>query len=207
MEDLIVVIRYGLVAVGLWIVSRWWDLWRARKQRQDDRETFIRALFAEIEFNTIDLLRFIETKPDLKVFEDLFQNPSFVPHITDARHTDVYRSRITELHAVSEYLIADVVRFYGDLEKIKAQIDGLQHESFRRISVKGRVGTMANMYDTIKGSAELGAAIIACMEVDYTHLQLKRRAPLARLILDNDELQERLQALESDLDRVRARHR
>ncbi|WP_428925367.1 hypothetical protein [Marinibacterium sp. SX1] len=206
--DLVTITRLGIVTILLWLGSRGWDIWQARKRRSDDRKSLLRALFAEIDFNAADMKRFLDTAPSIARFEHLFRDPHFVPHITDARHTDVYRSRISELHAIEDGLIGDVVRFYGDLEKIKAQIDGLQQDSFRRISPAGRVGTIRNIYGTSEDCEALGREILAKMQLRYSDLELKRRAEpkLARPDEHDDHLAGRLRKLQSDLDRVRAGH-
>ena len=134
LTSLVLIIRLGLVTILLWILSRVWDIWRDWDKRKKQQAAYIRALFAEIDFNTADMSRFLSSAPPLSAFEKLFKDPGFIPHITDARHTDVYRTSMSELSVLSDDLIGDIVRFYGDLEKVRNQIAGLLLPSFAVIS-------------------------------------------------------------------------
>lgn len=177
LTSLVLVIRLGLVTILLWILSRVWDIWRDWDKRKKQRAAYIRALFAEIDFNTADMSRFLGSAPALSVFEKLFENPHFIPHITDARHTDVYRTSMAELSVLSDDLIGDIVRFYGDLEKVRNQISGLLLPSFVVISTKGKVGTIGNIYRTCQDSEKLGVRILADMGRQHSNLGLQRRHP------------------------------
>lgn len=206
--DLVTLTRLGLVTVLLWMGSRIWELWRKHVQTCNDQAAFLRALFAEVDFNTRDMTRFLKTAPTLARFEELFGNPDYVPHVTDARHTDIYRSPLMELHFLEDGLIADLVRFYGDLENVRTQIDGLQHASFLKISRKGKVGTIRNLYDTCAKCEKLGIRILGNMGTRYRSINLQDRSPSddERFVDSDETLSARLNALQSGLDRVRARH-
>jgi hypothetical protein len=198
-----------LASVLLWFGSRAWELWLEQRRLRADTDAFIRAIFAEIDFNTWDMTRFLKATVPLERLRELLEQRAFIPHITDARHTEVYRSRIKELHAVvgkgpsDDRLVGDIVRFYGELEKVTQQIEGLNRLSFRTISVAGKVGTIGTIYRTCETCEFLGKVILAQMEVRFAHLRLQRSD--SALAADGEDLQglkHRLEKLQSDLDRV-----
>jgi len=82
------------VAAMLWLASRGYESVRRRADAARQRQALIRALFAEIDFNTRDLEIFVR-ESDLgavrrRILEDA--DGTLVPHITDARHTEIYRA-------------------------------------------------------------------------------------------------------------------
>jgi len=180
LETLLLVTRLGTVTVTIWICSRIFDLWQSARLRAANRDAYIRAIYAEVEFNTFDMTRFLDSVVPLARLETLFLDPDFVPHITDARHTDVYKARIHDLHAVSGHgvgednLVAQLVRFYGELEKVTQQIEGLSKVSFRSISPVGKAGTISRIYRTCENCEDVGIKILTEMEIKYPNLKLSR---------------------------------
>lgn len=217
--NLLFLVRLGLVTVALWIASRGFDLWQDMRRRASDRDAFIRAIYAEVDFNTFDMKRFLDaTIPLTRLAEVFATRPGFVPHITDARHTDVYKSRIEDLHLVvahahlQDQLVGDLVRFYGELEKIIQQIEGLQKESFKMISNPGKVATIGQIYTACAACERLGIAILGEMEVRFRHLKLARNDGARPFSATGDaeigEIKQRLTSLSSHLDRIdRTRHK
>lgn len=197
----------GGVTVSVWVMSRLvevsssiWTRWQARK-------AYLRALFAEIDFNTHDLEIFVRQTPDMEMMRRRLAEPAFIPHITDARHTEIYRNQITLLHALDDDLIREVVTFYGTLEKIRVIIDGLLQPSYKSISEVGQYNVIENLYATCDACSGQGAEILRQMTRRYTQLDLVRHkrgefeAGTWRRPMD-----ERLKTLSSDLDRIRSAH-
>ncbi|WP_373636575.1 hypothetical protein [Yoonia sp. BS5-3] len=216
LENIVLFLRIGVVTVALWVASRIFDLAMGHSQRRADRNAFVRAIYAEVDFNTFDMTRFLNTKVPLSRFHGLFeQSEAFVPHITDARHTDVYRSRIDELHFVAggvtanASLVGDLVRFYGELEKVVQQIEGLSKDSFKTISVPGKVGTVRTIYQTCAVCEALGTSVLKKMETEFPKLHLTRNESQVHIMgpekSDIHLLRQRLSQLQSDLDRVNHR--
>lgn len=212
-RDLLIALSVG-ASVLLWTGSRLWEFWLGARTRRANRDAFIRAIYAEVDFNTFDMSRFLAATVSAQRLEYLFeQNLDFVPHITDARHTEVYRSRIGELHEVAgdgtqhDGLVGNLVRFYGELEKVTQQIEGLSKASFRHISVRGKVGTIANIYATCQICVDLGTVILNQMDRRFDHLKLYRNSyeetgRSKNVSQTRAELNARLRKLSSDLDRV-----
>lgn len=209
LDNLLFFVRLGVVTVFLWVASRLFDLVMAYRHRVADRNAFIRAIYAEVDFNTFDMTRFLDATISLERLSDLFQDPEFVPHITDARHTEIYRSRIDELHFVIDdgksdhSLVGDMVRFYGELEKVIQQIEGLGKPSFKLISVPGKVATIGNIYNTCAACERIGVTILGKMQARFPELGLSRNKREAVFDFKGaDGLTQRLSALGSNLDRV-----
>lgn len=209
------VVWLGVVTVALWVASRSFDLWQSWDRRTKDKDAFIRAIYAEVAFNTFDMSRFLNATVPVSRLDELFSNKDFIPHITDARHTDIYRNGIGELHALAMPeptdvdLVGDIVRFYGELEKITQQIEGLLKPSFSSISPKGKSATISRIYATCETSERIGKELMINMETKFSHLGLKSRASHwedeEKLgTQSREQLSVRLQQLGSDLDRINA---
>lgn len=216
LANLVFIIRLGMVTIVLWVLSRAYDFWLQHVARKAERNAFLRAIYAEVDFNTFDMTRFLDSTVPVEVLAPHLERPSYIPHITDARHTDIYRSRIGELDALSgryghhENLVGSLVQFYGELEKVTQQIEGLSKPSFVEISAKGKAGTINRIYKTCAVCEGLGKTILAKMELAYPHLGLE---PIAESHqkenntrpLSHAEAAQRLAKLASDLDRVNNR--
>lgn len=215
LANLLFVVRLGVITVFLWVASRVFDLVMDYRRRVSDRNAFIRAIYAEVDFNTFDMTRFLDATISLERLHVLFETkPGFVPHITDARHTDIYRNRTTELHFVVEdggpdhSLVGDLVRFYGELEKVIHQIEGLGKPSFQMISVPGKVATMGHIYKTCTNCERIGITILGKMETRFPQLMLQRNSRgKAAELREEVDLSKRLEALGSDLDRINREHK
>lgn len=198
-------VRLGIVTILLWLASRLYELARTEMTRRAERRSFLRALFAEVDFNTRDMELFLAVSPDLaRLRHALESQPDLVPHITDARHTQIYNANIGLLHHLENTLIAEMVTFYGALEKIRTQIEGVARPSFKTISVDGQMQTIEELMTTCNDCRRSGARILTSMQRSHPELALAR---FLRPAQDTRSLTERLQQLQSDLDRVGAGHR
>lgn len=164
----------GLVAVALWILARGYELFTERRQRKAVRRNFIRALFAEIDFNTRDMELFLSTPFPPALEMALREDNKLVPHIVDARHTDFYRSNISNLHHVSDDLIGNVVHFYGMLERIASQIEGLDRPAFLSISPDSRIMAVRRIYDTARDCEKSGKHLLEQLSGENDTLKLVR---------------------------------
>lgn len=207
LDQLVLYSRLGLGALLIWIASRIYDFAMRRAERAQESNAFLRALYTEVDFNTADMERFLAESADMRVLEDRLHDPDFTPHITDARHTDIYRSKLDMLHVLHDGLIGDIVTFYGDLEKVRTQIDGVRFESYGRISPQGRINVIRGLMQVCRNCEMRGQHILSAMERDYPVLKLKRHRRIERCLVDNsDELAQRMRQLSSDLDRVGSGH-
>ncbi|WP_439529730.1 hypothetical protein [Pannonibacter sp.] len=196
------------VSVVIWVATRLFDWikdWRATRR---ENRNYIRALYAEIDFNTYDMELFQSQSASIKAVVDKVRSvQDFIPHITDARHTDIYRSDVSKITYVNNDLTGQLVCFYGFLEKLKTQIDGIHLKSFILISADGREATIREIFKTVQDCATLGRTILGVMELEYSALPL-RRTPrdVPQTDRNTTNLEERRLQFLSDLDRVRTAH-
>jgi len=208
LTDIVILARLGVVTVLLWVASRIVEFWRERRNQRDQQENFIRAVFSEVDFNTLDMTNFLETAIPIEQLRGLFDtNGSLIPHITNARHTDMYSSRLGEVHNAapilgpSTDLIPKMIFFYAELEKLAKQVDGLSSKSFSTISAFGKTNVIDHIYTTAKKSEKLGLSIIEEMIFSYPQLNLKRHGPNLN---DNDlTLSQKLRSLEEKIYRMK----
>lgn len=163
------------VAVTLWFLTRWFELYQKRQLLKNEQRNLVRALYAEIDFNTRDMEFFNKLSPDIPTLrQGLNQDANLIPHITEAKQTAIYRAKITEMHLISDDLIRGVVDFYGLLEKISSQVAGLNSSSYKSISPGGRLKVIQHIYDTSSACHEKGLKILRMLEDTYPDLSLRR---------------------------------
>lgn len=213
LNTVLFIVRLGAVTILIWVLSRLFDLWQAWDRRRKSEDAFLRSVYAEVAFNTYDMSRFLSATVSVDELEKRFADPSFVPHITDARHTDIYRSSVGDLHALAPIdlldldLVGETVRFYGELEKITQQIEGLSKQSFGSISAKGKAGTISRIYLTCGRTEKIGKSILGEMRRRFPHLDLRSNASRWEdeenaSLPSREELGSQLRKLQSDLDRI-----
>ncbi|MEP4195764.1 MAG: hypothetical protein ABJL99_09035 [Aliishimia sp.] len=206
MADTSLVLDYGplILATGgvlVWGIGRGWEVWTKRQTDMQVQNNLVRALYAEIDFNQRDMERFLRDSPSAEVIRAAIENnPKLVPHITDARHTEIYRNRVGDIHNISDRILRQTVEFYGLLEKIRVQIEALNYPSFKTLSADGRVNAVDVIRHTAHHTAIRGDTLLAGYDREYPELQLGR---LARDISEEPSgmSDEDRAALAADLDR------
>jgi len=197
----------GSVTISVWILSRLVEWGSGVWTRLQSRKAFLRALFAEIDLNTKDLEIFVEEAPDRETIELRVSDLSVIPHITDARHTQIYNGQLHSLHSLDNELIREVVTFYASLDKILSQINGISQESYKSISVEGRVNVMIILISTCADCAERGIKILDAMHIRHGNLKLERHKRAAvETTARVQPLKDRLTKLSSELDRIGSTH-
>ena len=162
-------------ALVLWVIKEFVQ-WRQRAlSARQIQINLVRALYAEIDFNVRDMARFRQRSPAPSVWQaKLAQNAGLVPHITDARHTEIYRARMPDIHLISDEVMQATVNFYGLLEKIKSQIDGVAAPSFGTISLKGKVNAVDIIRRTAVEAETAGKRLLWALEKENPKMRLKR---------------------------------
>ena len=165
----------AILGFGAWFIKRLLDDRRDNLRDKVAQDNLVRALFAEIDFNTRDMEAFLQVSPPLSLIrEKLEQNPRLVPHITDARHTEIYRGRLDQLHSVPDGALQRIVNFYGLLEKIRVQIEGINLPSYQTISVEGRLNGMRVIRKTAFKAKQCGEQLLEIFKQQYPELELER---------------------------------
>lgn len=200
------------VGFAIWFAKRIIEQRNAAEAQREADMNFIRALYAEIDFNTRDMEIFNRDSADPeKVRDALMANPDRVPHVTDARHTQVYRDRIQDLHIIEDGVMHKTIYFYGLLEKILVQAQGFDKPSYKTLSDEGRVAAVELMRGTADVAERCGQSLLKDFEDEpsYRGLGLARfdrdamRCLRAPLVTDIAELKRRLAKLDARLHNAR----
>ena len=192
------------VTITLWFANKVLERDAESKNRETARENFVRALFAEVDFNTRDMEEFISNPVSVNaVVTKVSSELTFVPHITDARHTEIYKSNIGLVNFAGDGYLAEIVYFYGLLERIKGQIDGVYLPSYINISGQGRANVINRIYDDARSCARSGEIILERMEHEYPGFRLKRKIRTTSAAASDASLKLRYDNLCLDLNRVR----
>ncbi|MDD9911364.1 MAG: hypothetical protein OXR62_16980 [Ahrensia sp.] len=206
-ESLVSLVRLGLVTVCLWVASRAFELVRSSWQTHQKKKSYIRALFAEIDFNLVDLKRFVAVAPNAERLTQSLSDNKTIPHLTDARHTDIYKSNLDLLYHLDDDLISSIVGFYGTLEKMNAMITGVLQPSYLTISTQGRVNVVLRLQTFAAETSLAGDSILEKLDTGFPNLNLQKSrkskaGPATPLSFDD-----RRSALEQDLREFKARFR
>lgn len=162
-------------AVALWMLTQWFELVTNWVRTRKAQKNLIRSLFAEVDFNTRDLEFFVRNSADMSAIEArLLEDKRYLPHITDAHHTIIYTANIENLHHLNNALAARLVLFYGLLDKIKAQIDGINLASFAAVSAAGKLTVVKRVTENVKECQTEGENILREFSKTYSKLGLTR---------------------------------
>ena len=162
----------------------------------------VRAIYAEIDFNTTDMEIFLIKIPSLSVLRQaMVELDDLIPHITDARHTWFYSSRISEMHVISDDLMSQIVQFYGLLEKIKMQVEGLNAKSYGTLSSAGRFEVVFLIRSTAEDAWLCGKELLRELEHAYNKLCLVRYQRPE--LLELGTLRTRMMAFEARIEAVK----
>ena len=164
----------AISALGLWFLSRTFEICHGLLNRRRGRSSVLRSLFAEVDYNTRDMEIFLEQSPQIEDIEVKLHDSNFVPHITDARQTAIFHANLHLLHHMQDELIQDLVAFYGDLEKLRARIDGITKPSYKSISVEGQINVIRRIYDKCEECQKNGQRILCMMMKAHPNLKLER---------------------------------
>lgn len=164
----------GVVAIFLFLLGKLYEIARDYFRLRRLRRNLVRALYAEIDFNTRDLTRFVEETDIDYVVRRLREKPDRIPLITDARHTLFYTSRLPEMQFVSNRVIGRIVHFYGRLERLRVQIESIGNEAYMSQDVEARIAVVQRVFKTATTCKNAGEGLMNAMEKDYTGLHLER---------------------------------
>ena len=168
-ETALYVIAAGIVVLAArFIYEAFRD--EARDRRANKR--FVIAIFTEVAYNVDDLEAFLKTSLSEATLRAGFETsrdgqPGLIPHITDARHTYIYQRGFDRLHVFKPRALRRIVEFYASLERIKTQIDGLQLDSYKTISIDGKINTILHMIGETERACRNGRAILDLIEIEF----------------------------------------
>lgn len=189
----------AILGFGIWNIQRFIEDRRNAHAKVLKQDNLVRAIYAEIDFNTTDMEIFLTKSPSLPVLRKaMSEREDLIPHITDARHTWFYSSRISEMHVISDDLMSQIVQFYGLLEKIKMQVEGLNAQSYSTLSASGRFKVVVLIRNTAEEAWLCGKDLLRGLEHVYHDLGLARYQRPE--LVDMTTLRERMVALETRIE-------
>lgn len=167
----------AIASFALWVLTRIYEARKDYRREQSERVSTVRSLYAEVDFNTRDMEYFLTNSASFDAIEArLRQSDLYLPHVTDARHTVIYMSGISRLYHLPDGITGRLVLFYGLLDKIKAQIDGINLTSYQRISAEGRITVVRQILANVRECQVEGEIILAKLAESYPELSLFRHA-------------------------------
>ena len=77
----------AILGYGIWNIQRFMEDRKNAHAKVLKRDNLVRAIYAEIDFNTTDMEIFLTKNPSLPVLRKaMAERDDLIPHITDARH-------------------------------------------------------------------------------------------------------------------------
>ena len=87
----------AILGCGIWNYQRFMEDRKNTHAKALKQDNLVRAIYAEIDFNTTDMEIFLTKSPSLLVLRKaMAERDDLIPLITDARHTWFYSSRISK---------------------------------------------------------------------------------------------------------------
>ena len=78
----------AILGFGIWNIQRFMEDRKNANEKALKQDNLVRAIYAEIDFNTTDMEIFLTKSPSLSVLRQaMAERDDLIPHITDARHT------------------------------------------------------------------------------------------------------------------------
>ena len=112
----------AILGFGIWNIQRFMEDRKNANAKVLKQDNLVRAIYAEIDFNTTDMEIFLTKSPSLPVLRKaMAERDDLILHVTDVRQTWFYSSRISEMHVKSDDQMSQIVQFYGLLEKSKCR--------------------------------------------------------------------------------------
>ena len=165
----------AILGFGIWNIQRFMGDRKNTHAKVLKQDNLVRAIYAEIDFNTTGMEIFLTKSPSLPVLRKaMAERDDLIPHITGARHTWFYSSRISEMHVISDDLMSQIVQFYGLLKKIKMQVEGLNAKSYSTLSAAGWLKLVILIRNTAEEAWLCGKDLLRGLEHAYRELELAR---------------------------------
>jgi len=87
----------AILGFGIWNIQRFMEDLKNAHAKVLKQYNLVRSIYAEIDFNTTDMEIFLTKSPSRPVVRKaMAERDDLIPHITDARHTWFYSSRISK---------------------------------------------------------------------------------------------------------------
>ncbi|MDV4178018.1 hypothetical protein R1521_05795 [Rhizobium brockwellii] len=167
----------AIAAIIIWLLSKIYDLINGRFAEKNEREKFLIALFAEIDFNMQDLK---EAQGDynhdqLKALIGKQPHKS-TPYMMFTYHDQIFSDNLKLIHHVGQSYVGDVVAFYGFLRNVAAQVDTMFERGYANQKLDNKVRILSEILQDVERALEVGGSILNTMEEKYGDLKLRRRA-------------------------------
>ena len=104
------------------------------------------------------------------------------------------------MHVISDYLMLQIIQFYGLLEKIKMQVEGLNAKSYGTLSPARRFKVVVLIRNTAEEAWLCGKDLLRGLERAYRELELVQYQQLVEI----GTLRIRMKALETRIEAAKA---
>ena len=112
----------AILGFGIWNIQRFMEDRKNANAKALKQDNLVRAIYAEIDFNTTDMEIFLTKSPSLSVLRQaMAERGDLIPHITDARHTWFYTHGFLKCMLSLMILCPKLCSFTGCWKKSKCR--------------------------------------------------------------------------------------
>lgn len=140
----------AFASIGVFFGGRFFALLADRAKAKSNRNALVSAVYTEIKHNVEDLKISLPGIPSDDVSHDHFQSrPNGNVLIVYSRNMVFFDLLQGEMTALPIPVLERAVRFYSHLEKVYQYADSVSGETFRNISIRGKVGVLRQLRTNI----------------------------------------------------------
>lgn len=148
------------VAIAVFILTKLWEMGRALYIMKINERRLIVALYTEIQHNLDEFEETLENSPEIdQALVDIFdRDRDKIIHAPYARNMRFFDDLRLELHVLPADILDKVIRFYHEVESIYGLADGFGTDSFKNLTVGGKISQLEEFAKTLKKVLKEGKA-------------------------------------------------
>ncbi len=146
------------VAITVFVLSKGWEVSRAIYFMKTDKRRLIVALHTEIQHNLDEFQETLKKSPPIdEELKAIFENDKDkLVHAPYARNMRFFDDLRPELHVLPADLLDKVIRFYHAVESIYGLADGFGTDSFKNLTVRGKILQLEKFEELQRGALQKG---------------------------------------------------
>lgn len=146
------------VAIAVFVLSKGWEVGRAIYITRTNKRRLIVALYTEIQLNLDEFKKTLENSPKIdQALVDIFdKDKDKIVHAPYARNMRFFDDLRPELHVLPADILDKVIRFYHVVESIYGLADGFGTDSFKNLTVGGKIAQIQKFEEIHREAVEKG---------------------------------------------------
>lgn len=167
----------ALTAAAIFFMGKIWEMGAEYMRFRARRHAMVSAIFTEIRRNVEDLELSLEAIPDMTAIRAKFEaRPDANVLIVYSRNMVYFDSMPRDMTDLAPDTLEAVVRFYSALEKVYRSADSAAGETYRTLSIDGKINVLENIDDHMRAALAFGHEALRDLRSDFGQAVLGRQA-------------------------------